>query len=280
MLPQTATGGFFWVLVRRDLQVRYAGSTLGALWNLIHPLMLIAIYMTIFSQVMRAKLSATAAGAVDYGDIGYGVHLCAGLIPWLLFSDVLTRSVGVLIDNGNFLKKISFPPVVLFTSVLFNGLLIHGAGYLTFLGILVLLGHAPPPAALAGLGLMLLLGLSAMGLGLILAGLNVFFRDTAQVVSVVMQLLFWFNPIVYVKEQLFDPAKPTAGLTWLERTGRTLLFYNPFERFITANQSFFGLTRVGPGGLDWIVIALFPALCLLAGLLLFRRILPDVRDCL
>ncbi|MCL5269912.1 MAG: ABC transporter permease [bacterium] len=273
---------FFWMLVRRDLKVRYAGSTLGGLWNLIHPLMMIAIYMMIFSSLMPSRFGESRA-AVDYGELTYGVHLCAGLIPWLLFSDVLMRSVGVLIENGGFLKKVSFPPIILFTTVLFNSYLVNGAGYLCFIGILLALGKAVPAAALAGLGVMALLGLTAMGLGLILAGLNVFFRDTAQVLTIAMQLLFWFNPIVYDKDLIFGSSTPAAAATadsWLRHAGQTLILINPFERFITASQRLFGMSVSAQNWRDMAILFVFPVVCMAAGLFFFRRMLPDIRDCL
>lgn len=273
-------GEFFWLLVRRDLKVRYAGSTLGGLWNLIHPLMMIAIYMIIFSSIMKSRMDAGSR----YGGMSYGVHLVAGLIPWLLFSDVVMRSMNVLVDNGNFLKKVSFPPIVLFTSLLFNALIIQGTAWIVFVGLLALFGHAVPAAALAGgLALLVLLGLCGMGLGLILAGLNVFFRDTAQVITIFLQLLFWFNPIVYPLQAVTKPEKSVAELEFYEVLGRWLLALNPFERFISGSQRLLGL--IDPvqhplTAVDWAILFGFPALCLAAGLLLFRRMLPDVRDCL
>lgn len=271
---------FFWLLVRRDLKVRYAGSTLGGLWNLIHPLMMIAVYMTIFSSIMRQKLGI-GEQTHYYGELEYGVHLCAGLIPWLMFSDVLMRSVSVLIDNNNFLQKVSFPPIVLFASVFFNALLINGTGFLSFLAILALLGKAPPILALAGLGVMFLLGLVGLGLGLVLAGMHVFFRDTLQIVTIGMQFLFWFNPIVYSREMFLHPtAEGQAMVT--KKIGFWLLTLNPFERFITATQWLMdhGVVQDTPSPLDWVIIGVLPVLCLAAGLYLFRRMLPDIRDCL
>lgn len=272
---------FFWLLVRRDLKVRYAGSTLGGLWNLIHPLMMIAVYMTIFSSFLGHRYG-TGEVVPHYGGLDYGVHLCAGLIPWLLFSDVLMRSVNVMIENNNFLKKVSFPPIVLFASVYFNALLINGAGFLCFLGILTALGKTPPLAALAGLAVMALLGLVAVGLGLILAGLNVFFRDTFQIVTVVMQFLFWFNPIVYQREPFLNQLSAGGTVDLSKRIVSFLLLINPFERFITACQWLMGYKVVvnPPTVLDWAIVLLLPPAMLLLGRSLFRRMLPDIRDCL
>lgn len=268
---------FFWMFVRRDLKVRYAGSTLGALWNLIHPLVMIGVYMTIFSSIMRFKFGASdIPGAIDYGNLGYGVHLVAGMLPWLVFSDVVMRSNTVLIDNANFLQKIYFPPALLFLAVLFNALIVNGAGFLAFWGILAVAGYHPPIAALAGLAVMVMLGAAGVGIGFALAGLNVFFRDVAQIVAVAMQLMFWFNPIVYIKAVIFKPhaERPLLAI------GRVLLELNPIERFISASQRLFGLPLEAMTAVDWTILFLFPALCLAIGYAAFRKMLPDARDCL
>ncbi len=273
---------FFWLLVRRDLKVRYAGSTLGGLWNLIHPLMMIAIYMIIFSTLMRDRGGA-GTSLIDYGRAGslnYGVHLVAGLIPWLLFSDVLIRSTGVLIENGNLLQKVSFPPIILFGPVLVNAFLVQGAGMLILWGLLAVLDQPVPFYALGSLAVMALAGVTAMGLGLILAGLNVFFRDTAQLLQILMQILFWFNPIVYYKDVIFGKNTETGLMRVLTGFGGLLLKLNPFERFITTSQYLFGAVHQRPSPLDWAIVLIFPWLCLGIGIRVFRRMLPDVRDCL
>ncbi|MCE5230137.1 ABC transporter permease [bacterium] len=281
MMLDRGQRSFFWLLVRRDLKVRYAGSTLGGLWNLIHPLMMIAIYMTIFSTLMRDRPGSGGTSLVNYGALNYGVHLVAGLIPWLLFSDVLIRSTGVLIENGNLLQKVAFPPIILFGPVLLNAFLVQGAGMLILFVLLLATGQPVPIEALCSLGVMALMGVSAVGLGLILAGLNVFFRDTAQILQIVMQVLFWFNPVVYYKDIIFGKeAAPDGLLHQLTTLGRVILMLNPFERFITASQSLFGAVHDNPTALDWAIVVIFPWLCLALGVWLFRRMLPDVRDCL
>ncbi|MEN6627855.1 MAG: ABC transporter permease [Candidatus Sumerlaeia bacterium] len=273
---------FFWLLVRRDLKVRYAGSTLGGFWNLIHPLMMIAIYMTIFSTLMRDRPGAGGVSLVNFGSLNYGVHLVAGLIPWILFSDVLIRSTGVLIENGNLLQKVAFPPIILFGPVLLNAFFIQGIGMLILFALLLVTGCPVPFAALGGLLVMALMGVAALGLGLILSGLNVFFRDTAQFVQIIMQVLFWFNPVVYYKDLIFSKAAADQDgvVGVLVGVGQVIMTINPFERFITATQSLFGAVHQDPSMIDWAIVLIFPWLCLAAGVWLFRRMLPDVRDCL
>jgi lipopolysaccharide transport system permease protein len=262
---------FFWLLVRRDLKVRYGGASLGALWNLIHPVVLILVYVVIFSSIFgqREMPRAGVAGA------SFAVHLCSGILIWLVFADVLTRSVGTLVDNRNFLQKVAFPPLLLHASVLFNVLLIYFCGVVILWLVLAAMGQAPPWSWLWAFPLMVLVGLAASGLGMLLSAYNVFFRDTAQIVQVLLQIGFWFNPIVYPKRILanssFDP--PFNDLT-------ILLRLNPIEDFISIVQDKFGSIEAMPESYAWYVVGLFPIACLAIGLIAFRRLLPEVRDAL
>jgi lipopolysaccharide transport system permease protein len=268
---------FFWLLLRRDLSVRYAGSMLGCAWNLIHPLMLILIYMTIFSSIMINRL-APGDSPVHFGDLAYGAHLCAGLIPWLLFSDILMRSTGTLIENSQFLRRISFPPVILLLTVFINAFMIHACGFLCFCLVLVLLGINLPVSALGGLGIMFLLAVCALGISFLLAVLNVFFRDISQILTVILQLLFWFNPIVYVREILLLPDHFQGTIGAAKKIGATVMYFNPIERFISSIQGLVGVVDYHPTTTDLSIIFLFPFACLAAGLFVFQKTLPEVRD--
>ena len=252
---------FFWLLVKRDLKVRYAGSTLGALWNVIHPIVMILVYMVIFSSL----ISRDGGG----GPRGYIIHLCSGILVWLVFAEVLNRSVATLIENANFLQKLAFPPLILHGSVLFNVLLVHGVGLIALWLILFLTGPAPPWTWLAVFPVMALAGAAASGLGMILSALNIFFRDTAQIIIVILQIGFWFNPIVYPKSLLEN--SPLGAMTWL-------LFLNPVEHFVSTAQALLGSPSADPWSYAPAVVILFPAVCLILGVIGFGRLLPEVRD--
>lgn len=161
--------GFILSSVKRDFQSRYRNSLLGVLWPLPQPLAMILIYTLIFSQVMRARL----AGVDD--SLAYGIFICAGILTWGLFAEVLNRSLTMFLDNANLLKKLSFPrlclPVIVFFSASLNFAITLGL----FLLVLAMIGRLPGETLLA---LPLLLGLQlllALGLGLLLGVLNVFF---------------------------------------------------------------------------------------------------------
>ncbi len=254
---------FFSLLVRRDLKVRYAGSALGSLWNVIHPVMMILIYIIIFSALITNRPGSEASGR------DYVIHLCAGMIVWLVFADVLGRSTPTFVENANFIKRISFPPILLHASILANVLLVHSIG-LAALWILLLVTGAPPPATwLWTFPILWLVGVMAAGIGMILSSFHVFFRDTFQVVTVVLQIGFWLNPIVYPASLIRESSLSMAA---------SVLALNPLAQFIGAAQAAFGDSLAAPGPLAPAVLLICPLLSLGAGMLFLRRLMPEIRD--
>ena len=183
--------GFVWGMVSREFRARYLHSLFGSAWALLNPAAMIAIYTVIFSQVMRARLP----GVDD--TLAYSIYLCAGLLPWNYFSEVIGRSLTVFLDNAALLKKVSFPrislPAILLLSATINFAIIFGL----LLLVLAVVGRFPGWAVVAFVPLLVLQQAFALGLGILLGVLNVFFRDVAQLVGVVMQFWFWLTPIVY-----------------------------------------------------------------------------------
>jgi lipopolysaccharide transport system permease protein len=209
--------GFVAGMVRREFQQRYLASLLGTTWAFLNPAALIAIYTLVFSQVMRSRLP----GVDD--SLGYTLFLCAGLLPWTAFTELLTRSVTLFLEFGSLLKKMSFPrsslPVIPLISSSVNFAIVFGL----FLLLLAVLGRFPGWAILAVLPLFLLQQAFALGLGVFLGVLNVFFRDVAQLVGVGVQFWFWLTPIVYNASVLPEPAQ-------------RLLAWNPMVAVIEAYQ--------------------------------------------
>jgi lipopolysaccharide transport system permease protein len=185
---------------------RYVTSLLGGLWALIHPLALIAIYTTVFGRVMRARLP----GMDD--TLSYSLYLCAGLFPWIYFSEVLQRCQTVFLEHANLLKKMSFPrislPVVLLLSSTINFAITFGL----FAGLLLAAGRFPGWPIAAFLPLLLVQQGFALGLGILLGTLNVFYRDVGQFVAVLLQFWFWLTPIVYVAAVIPEAAQRIIAL--------------------------------------------------------------------
>jgi lipopolysaccharide transport system permease protein len=183
--------GFIAGSVLREFSGRYRSSLLGAGWAIITPLAMVLVYLLVFSQVMQARLPGRA-GAMDYG-----VYLCAGVLVWGFFAEILNRSTTMFLDSAGLLKKMNFPRVCLPVIVVVNASMNFAIVFLLFLALLALTGHFPGRYVLALPPLMLLLGVLACSLGTVMGMINVFFRDVGQALGVILQVWFWMTPIVY-----------------------------------------------------------------------------------
>src|SRR5690606_35077483 len=93
--------------IRNELVTRFARSKLGGLWMVISPLAQVAIYALILSNLLAARLPGIE------NKYAYAIYLMAGLLAWTLFSDIITRCLTLFVDQGNLLKKMSFPRITL-----------------------------------------------------------------------------------------------------------------------------------------------------------------------
>jgi len=204
-------------MVVREFRVRYLGSLLGSVWSILNPLAMIFIYTIIFSKVMRARL----AGVDD--TMAFGIFLCSGLITWGFFSELLSRCQNIFIEQANMLKKIRFPrialPAVLFLSCSLNFLIIFGI----FAVFLLLTGRFPGWSFVGFLPLLMIQQGFALGFGVFLGTLNVFFRDIGHFIGIVLQFWFWLTPIVY-------------PITILPERIRDLIELNPMTQIVLNYQ--------------------------------------------
>lgn len=177
--------------IKNELTSRFARSKLGGVWMIINPLSQVAIYALILSNVLSAKLPGIES------QYAYAIYLMAGLLAWTLFSEIISRCLNLFIDQGNLMKKMSFPritlPAILVGSCLLNNILL----FATMLAVFALLGHQFSFTMLWLVPLTIIVMALALGIGLILGILNVFLRDIGQITPIILQILFWFTPIVY-----------------------------------------------------------------------------------
>ena len=199
--PLWAYRGFIVGSVKREFQSKYRNSLLGASWTVINPLAMIVVYTVIFAQIMRAKLPE-----VD-STFAYSIYLCAGVLTWGLFAEITGRAQNTFLENANLLKKLSFPrlclPVVVVVNAGLNFAIIFGL----FTLFLVVSGTFPGVAYLAVVPLLAILVTFAIGLGITLGVLNVFFRDVGQFFGIFLQFWFWFTPIIYPASILPAPVQ-------------------------------------------------------------------------
>jgi len=243
--------GFILGSIKREFQTKYRNSLLGAAWNIINPLSMIVVYTLIFSQLMKARLPG-----VD-STYAFSIYLCTGILTWGLFAEITTRATGMFLENANLLKKLSFPRLCLPVTVVSNAVLNFSIVFGLFTLFLLLSGNFPGWAILALAPLLLLLVLFAIGIGITLGVLNVFFRDVGQFFGIFLSFWFWFTPIVYPISILPEPVK-------------FLMNFNPMARLMAAFQNVL-LTGQWPNWYSlWPVAVLALVLCVF-GLRLFRQ---------
>ena len=250
--------GFILGSVKREFQSKYRNSLLGAAWNVINPLAMILVYTVIFSQVMRAQLPG-----VD-STFAYSIYLCSGVLTWGVFSEIIDRAQNTFLENANLLKKMSFPrlslPVIVVANALLNFAIIFGL----FTGFLIVTGNFPGLVYLALVPVLAVMVVFAIGLGVTLGVLNVFFRDVGKFFGIFLQFWFWLTPIVYPANILPDSIAE-------------LLAYNPMAPIAYACQSILVNQQLPQWDSLWPVILLAVLMCGL-GLRLFRRRAGEMVD--
>ncbi len=252
--------GFIWSAIKSDFRTRFARSRFGTFWALFNPLALVLMYSIVLSAVLSAKLPG-----ID-NRYSYAIYLMAGLLPWSLFAEVVTRCLTVFIENANTMKKLVFPkiclPIIISGIVLVNGLILLAAMIAAF----VVMDHALTSQFLWLPFLMLVTVGMGLGVGLILGLLNVFARDIGQIIPIALQFVFWFTPIVYMVEIIPE-------------SYRHLMNWNPVYLLI---DNFHNIMVFG-GGPDWemlIKAGFFIAILLTFSFYVFRRASAEMVDML
>lgn len=244
--------------VHNEIINRFVRSKLGGLWVIINPLAQVAIYALILSNVLASKLPGIES------KYAYAIYLMSGLLAWSLFSDIVLRSLNLFIEQANLIKKTSFPKATLLIIIAISNLVSNTFLFIAVLVIFLLLGQSFSLDVVLIFPLTLMLIGFSIGLGLILGIVNVFIRDLAQVVPIVLQILFWFTPIVYPK-------------TIIPEKYQYLLELNPLYHVVSAYHQIlaYGTT---PELFGIVLISLLAFSLLMLGLVLFRRASVDILD--
>lgn len=209
--------GLCWIMTRRELASRYAGSAMGVVWAYLQPLLMVGAYFLVFDVVFSMRMGDNAPTA------RVGTYLVVGSLPWLAFCESLSRGASSLVDAGGLLQKNALPPVLFVArSVL--------AGWIVFVPLMALLtlGYLPLSglhgAVLAVPLLLLAQGALAFLLAHILAILAAALRDTLQILGFVLSVGIYLSPIFF-------------PLSMFPQEWRWVLFANPMTALVLAYQS-------------------------------------------
>lgn len=233
-------------LVAKEIKIRYQGAALGFAWSLMNPLMITLMYLVVFTYVFPSKLPH------------YPLFMVVGIIHWNLFSLLVMQSSELLVGNGDLLKKIYFPRLL----VPLSNLLVNATLWFMALGILFVFfvplgGSWHLDLLLYPFYLLLFLGFT-FGIMLTLSVLYVDFRDLKHLVEIFIQLLFWATPIIYPLSRIHHPLIVS------------LMKLSPFAEFSLIFQSLFWANTL-PSWKLTVGFLLWTVLSLAVGLTLFYR---------
>jgi lipopolysaccharide transport system permease protein len=241
-------------LIWRDVKVRYKQTLLGAAWAILQPLATMVVFSIFFG-----KLARMPSDGVPYPLFAY-----VALVPWTFFANGLTLSSNSLVANQTLLRKVFFPRLVIPVSAVASGLLDFAIAFVVLLGLAAKYGITPT-AHMVWIPLLVLLALvTALGVGLWFAALNVLYRDIQYVVPFLVQVWLYATPIVYPSSLVPE--------RW-----RTLYAINPMVGVVEGFRWALLGTGTAPGPMMLVSSAAAVAI-LIAGLFFFRRMEKSFSD--
>lgn len=247
-------------LVRRDFRQRFVGSAAGWLWGVVHPLVLLGSWTFVFQICLGMTLPP--------GELteNYTVFLFCGMLPWLLFQDTVTRSAQSLIEHSNLITKTVFPAEVVPVAIFLSSLIHHAIAVgLAIIAVLVFVHKVSIMLVFLPV-YVVLVGMLAIGLGWIVSSLNVYLRDTAQVLLVVMTLWFWATPIMISADKVPERM-------------RFILKMNPLSYAVSAYRERL-LSTAWPNPHDLLVLTAYSVTVFIVGGLFFRHLKRGFADVL
>jgi ABC-type polysaccharide/polyol phosphate export permease len=249
-------------LVTRNLKVRYKNSVLGFVWSLLNPLLLMLVFTVVFTFMLP-----------NYHVPNFPVFVLCALMPWNFFNTSVMSSISSITQNGSLIRKVYFPQEVLtISSVLSN--FVNFLLSVPILILFIVLFRIPINYSILYLPLIMLVQLIfTMGIGLFLATLNVFYRDTAVIMEVIMQAWFFFTPVFYPID-LLDEWRMLLGLAVPVR--RLTYILNPMASITASYRSILygfidGSPPTAPAPDFLLRTAVTSLLCLVAGYRIFIR---------
>ena len=234
-------------LIWRDIKVRYAQSVLGVGWAVIQPVFLMIVFTLVFGRLAR----------LDSDGAPYAIFSYVALVPWTYFSNALTDSTTSLVQNSALITKVYFPRIILPLSSILSKLIDFTIALGLVIGLLVWYKTVPNVGVAVIPLLVLLMILTAAGLGIWMASLAIQYRDIKYALTFIIQMLMFASPVVY-------------PLNMVPERYQILYSLNPMVGVIEGFRSAFLATNPMPWNLIGIGFCVAIAL-LVAGTFYFRR---------
>ncbi|RMN95842.1 ABC transporter permease [Pseudomonas cannabina] len=210
-------------MTRREVIGRYRGSVMGLAWSFFNPVLMLAVYTFVFSEIFSARWVG-----VDTGKGGFAILLFVGMIVHGLFAECANRAPSLVMSNSNYVKKVVFPleilPVITLGSALF-----HSCISLVVLVIAqLLISHTLFWTALLFPLILVPLILGTLGISWLLASLGVYLRDVGHVITVLTTVLLFLSPVLYpvaALPEVYRPWLQMNPLTYIIEESRSVLLF-------------------------------------------------------
>jgi lipopolysaccharide transport system permease protein len=195
--------GLFFFLVWRDIQVRYAQTVLGAGWAILQPVLTAAVFTVVFGLLVRMPSDG----------LPYPLFFLAGLVPWTYFSTALTGSSGSLVASTHLITKVYFPRLVIPFAPVLAGLMDFAIAFAVLLALTLAAGFVPSAATILLVpAAVLIMTMTAAGIGCWLAALNIQYRDVKHAVPFLVQIWMFASPIIYPVSLVPESIRPLYAL--------------------------------------------------------------------
>lgn len=261
-------------LTLREVRGKYKRTVLGQGWSLLSPLASLTVFALVFGTLLKVDPPTGDPSGLDV----FAVWLACGLLPWTFFSQALSAGTAALASNSGLVTKVYFPRELLVIATVLSFVVSFCIELVALTAAVLLFGGRPLVWLPAVVVLVVLLAGFTLGLALLLAIANTYFRDTSYLIVILLQFWFYLTPVVY-PSRLVDEAVGPDGLVvaGVQVPIDHLYGLNPMTRFLSAFRSLLYDNRL-PSLEDWIGVSLATVLALAAGAVVFRRFAPRLAE--
>ena len=235
-------------MIRKNLFGKYKNSFFGFLWHFFQPLLLMAIYYIVFTEVRSSAIP------------DYWIYLSSALFPFNFMTSNLTAGSGAITDDPGMVKKIYFPREILVLSKVLSSFIVMVLGYSVVLALIICLGHATSITFLMVPVVLLLMLLFVTGYVLLLSSITVYVRDLRYFMNSIYLVFIFMTPMYFM-------ANEVSGIL------ETIIWYNPFTYYVEFLHSIIYFQTM-PGTSVMLVCTILPIATLLIGYAVFRRLKP------
>lgn len=178
--------------VSKDLRTRYKGSFFGFLWTFFNPLLMLLVYSTLFSLIIKMPVD------------NYPIFLFCTLLSWNFFSSAVQSSSSIIVSSGNLIKKVYFPHEILPISVVSGGLINYLYGLIILIPALSVFGYYPNLNYLWLPIIIVIQFILTLALSFFVSAVTVYFRDLEHMLNIFLMALLYLTPVLYPQSMIPD----------------------------------------------------------------------------